>query len=368
LGRQLAVSTITATFSVSTDLNAAQVVGTVELEPRRMSETAQDPLAGLAELSEAQAGVVARRQLAELGIGRPFVRSELRGRRWSRVHPSVYATFTGPLPDLARVWAAVLYAGPAAAASHRTAAWLSGLQSDLPQRLDVCVAHGHRHRKSRETVRLRQSRHHAERVHPARTPPQIRLEDTVLDLTDATRSNRAVIDLVLRACQQRQTTPARLALTIRARKRLRWRRLLSELLSEVRDGVQSPLERRYFHDVERAHGLPRGQRNSADDSGGKRRYRDVRYRRWKLIVELDGRGAHPAEERELDDLRDNEIAERAERTLRYGWRSVVVTPCDAAAQVARLLAQNGWTGSPDPCGESCMLADGLAFGESGSIG
>jgi hypothetical protein len=145
---------------------------------------------------------------------------------------------------------------------------------------------------------------------------------------------------------------------MRSRKRLRWRRLLSELLSEVRDGVQSPLERRYFHDVERAHGLPRGQRNSADDNGGTRRYRDVRYRRWKLIVELDGRGAHPAEERELDDLRDNDIAERAERTLRYGWRSVVITPCDAAAQVARLLARNGWTGSPTRCGESCTLADG----------
>jgi hypothetical protein len=323
-----------------------------------MSETTEESLAKIEELSEAQAGVVARRQLTEIGIGRPFVRSHLRGKRWRRELPGVYATFTGPLPELGRVWAALLYAGPAAAASHQTTAWLNGLRPDLPQRLDVCVAHGHRHRRSRPTVRVRQSRHLAARVHPARLPPQTNLEDTVLDLTDAVRSQRPVIDLVLRACQQRLTTPARLTLTMRSRKRLRWRLLLRELLTEVHDGVQSPLERRYFRDVERAHGLPRGQRNRADDGGSQRRYRDVRYRRWRLIVELDGRAAHPAEERELDDLRDNEVAEREERTLRYGWRSVAATPCATAAQVARLLHRSGWSESPTPCGPTCTLAVG----------
>ena len=64
---------------MSTDLNAAQVVERVELKARQMGETEQDLLARLAELSETQAGVVARRQLAELGLGRPYVRSELRG-------------------------------------------------------------------------------------------------------------------------------------------------------------------------------------------------------------------------------------------------------------------------------------------------
>jgi hypothetical protein len=333
-----------------------------------MSEPTEESLARLADLSEAQAGVVARRQLTEIGIARPFVRAHLRGGGWRRVHPGVYATFTGRLPDLARVWAAVLYAGPAAAASHQSAAWCNGLRPDLPQRLDVCVAHGHRHRKSRAAVRVRQSRHLAARVHPARTPPQINLEDTVLDLTDAVRSQLPVIDLVLRACQQRKTTVARLSLTMRSRKRLRWRALLQELLCEVRDGVQSPLERRYVRDVERAHDLPRGQCNRADDSGGQRRYRDVRYRRWKLIVELDGRGAHPAEERELDDLRDNEVAERGERTLRYGWRSVADTPCDTAAQVARLLTQNGWTGAPRPCGPTCTVAVATELRDFRAIG
>jgi hypothetical protein len=297
--------------------------------------------------------MVARRQLRALGISRQTLRSHLRGHRWRRELPGVYATFTGPLTDLARVWAGVLYAGKDAVASHQTAEWLNDLRSDLPARVDVSVPHGRRHRRSRETVRVRQSRRLKDKRHPARTPPRTTLEDTVLDLTDAATKERAVIDLVLRVCQQRRTTPDRLAGRARSRRRLRWRSLLVDLLADARDGVQSPLERRYVRDVERPHGLPRGLRNQAEGRRGRRRYRDVRYRRWKVVVELDGRAAHPDDERELDDIRDNEIAEREERTLRYGWRSVVSDSCRTAAQVGRVLAQNGWTGTLLECGPDC---------------
>jgi hypothetical protein len=322
-----------------------------------MTDTAPQPIDRLTELAAEQAGLVARRQLTEIGVRRSDVRSELRGRRWSRPFPGVFATFTGPLTDEARVWAALLYAGPLAAASHETAAWLHGLRADLPVRLDVCVPHGHRHRRSRDGVRVRQSRHFAKRQQPARQPPRTTLEDTVLDLSDAARAALPVIDLVLRVCQQRRTTAARLALAMRSRSRLRWRALLRDLLSDVRDGVQSPLERSFHRDVERAHGLPRGQRNHPEGRAGHRRYRDVRYRRWRVVVELDGRAAHPGDQREYDDLRDNEVTEREERTLRYGWRSVVVTPCATAAQVGRVFTQQGWTGTPTRCGPSCTVLD-----------
>ena len=49
--------------------------------------------------------------------------------------------------------------------------------------------------------------------------------------------------------------------------------------ADVVDGVQSTLERRYRRDVERPHGLPRGFRNRSEGDRGRRRYRDVRYRR-----------------------------------------------------------------------------------------
>lgn len=309
------------------------------------------------QLARQQAGAVARRQLRELGVSRRVVRTQLRAQRWQRPYPGTFVVFTGPLPPLTRVWAALLYAGRAAVAGHETAAWLDGLRADLPATVEVCVPHGRRHRASRTGVQVRQSRHLATKTHPTRTPPRTRLEDTVLDLTDAHRTADPVIDLVLRACQRRLTTADRLRQAARGRKRLRWRTLVADLLADVVAGVQSALERRYRRDVERAHGLPRGVRNRAESSRGRRRYRDVRYRRFRLVVELDGQAAHPEAWKEWDDLRDNEVTELEQaRTLRYGWMSVAVRSCATAAQVGRLLSAGGWTGRLRPCGPDCAAA------------
>lgn len=315
---------------------------------------ADDPALALSRLAESQAGIVARRQLRDLDVSRRVVLAHLRARRWQRVHPETYATFTGLLPDLARVWAGLLYAGKDAVASHGTAAWLDGLQPDCPPVVDACVPHGHRHRACRPDVRVRQSRHHSTRHHPARLPPRARIEETVLDLTDETRSADRAITVVLRACQQRLTTASRLRERARARSRLRWRALLKDVLADVESGVLSTLERRYDRDVERAHGLPRGTRNCSEGSGTTRRYRDVRYHPWGVVVELDGRAAHPQEWRERDDLRDNDLVEGEDtRTLRYGWVSTASRSCETAAQVAAVLRHRGWTGTLRSCGANC---------------
>ncbi len=307
----------------------------------------------LGELAGRQRGVVGRAQLRELGVPRAFVRGQLRGRRWQRFHPRTYVVFTGPLPFETWVWAALVHAGPDAVASHSTAAFLAGLADREPDRLEVTVAHGHRVAR-RPGVRIRQSRRLALTRHPSRTPPQTRVEDTVLDLTDDAATEDAVVDIVLRACQRRLTTAARLALRARGRKRMRWRHLVGELVAEVQDGVMSALERRYVRDVERPHGLPRGRRNRTEGGRGRRRYRDVHYRRWRVAVELDGRAAHPEEWREADDVRDNElVADEDTRTLRYGWRSVTTRPCATAAQVGRTLRGRGWSGRLTRCGPAC---------------
>jgi hypothetical protein len=313
----------------------------------------------LRKLVDSQAGIVSRSQMHDLGIATNFVRAELRARRWQRVHPGVIATFTGPLADLARVWAAVLYAGDDAVACRDTAAWLWELRSDVSLPITVCIPHGCQTVPSRPDIRILQSRRLAERTHPARMPPCTTLEDTVLDLVYVAGSEHRVIDLVLFACQQRLTTPSKLAARAAARHRLRWRSLLEGLLLDVSDGVASPLERYYARNVERAHGLPHGERNHAEGSAGRRRYRDVRYPRWGLVVELDGAAAHPTDRRELDDLRDNEVTARCERTLRYGWRSVTGTSCAVAEQVSDLLRQGGWTGRPNACGPRCRVDVGV---------
>jgi hypothetical protein len=329
-----------------------------------ISDTATEPLSGTAteplrgrdgwrNLAAAQGGVVGRQQLRMLGISRSFVRVQLRARRWQRPLPRTFVTFTGPMSFATRAWAALVYAGPESMLSHGAAAYLAGLVDAPPDVIDVTVPHGHKVVR-RSGVRPRQSRLYADKRHPTRTPPTTRLEDTVLDLTDVASTEVAVVDVVLSACQRRLTTAARILLAGRNRKRLRWRALIAALLSDVRSGVRSALEREYLIRVERAHGLPRGTRNRAEGEAGHRRYRDVRYGKWRGVVELDGEAAHPREKRELDDLRDNELVlAEGTRTLRYGWRSVVGSPCLVAAQVAQLLRSNGWPGVLRRCGPDC---------------
>jgi hypothetical protein len=135
-------------------------------------------------------------------------------------------------------------------------------------------------------------------------PPVVRLEDTVIDLVDRPGTSQGkVIDLLLRACQRRLTSADRLRAAADGRAKMRHRALLTDVLSEVAEGVQSALERRYLPDVERAHDLPRAKRNRTEGRPGRRAYRDVRYLPYRLVVELDGRAAHPEDERERDDLR-----------------------------------------------------------------
>lgn len=97
------------------------------------------------------------------------------------------------------------------------------------------------------------------------------LDDTVLDLVDFARRPAEVIDIVTRGCQRRLTTSARLGAEAASRKKLAWRALLTDVLTEVSAGVQSSLERVYCRDVERAHGLPRGERNTPEGATGRRR-------------------------------------------------------------------------------------------------
>ena len=189
-----------------------------------------------------------------------------------------------------------------------------------------------------------------------REPPRTRVEDTVLDLINQTARPDDVVALITAACQRRFTTAARLGHSASRRRRLRWRELVGDVLVDVTDGVQSPLERRYLS-LERAHGLPTGIRNHSEGPRGRHRYRDVDYDEFTTVVELDGNAAHPIEDRELDRIRDNEVAEGARATLRYGWGAVVGAPCATAAQVGRVLASRGWQGGVRPCPRCSGAAD-----------
>lgn len=174
-------------------------------------------------------------------------------------------------------------------------------------------------------------------------PPRTPVDVTLMDLSDEGTEDETVA-AVTRAFSQRLTTPTRLSSAMETRKRLKRRRLLTELCREASAGVESVLEWRFLEIVVRAHGLPdptlqkelrRGTRSDAvwEDQG--------------VVVELDGRLGHPLAFRDM--ARDNRLAMSGLTTLRYGWHDVTHNPCQVAWQLSQVLQSRGWPGVRNRC-------------------
>ena len=307
----------------------------------------------LRELADFQEGVLTRAQVTRAGCTLDMIRARVAQQRWQRLYCGVYATFTGQVPRTAALWAAVLRGGPMAMVSHWTAAEVAGL-TDRPGQLIHLTVPLSRQASAIPGVVVHRSVLAEPARHPVLTPPQTRIEHTVLDLTDKARRLDEAYGWITQAVGQRLTTQARLRAAMQQRQRLRWRADLAEVLSADWAGVHSVLEHRYVRDVERPHGLPRGTRQDRVQRGGRTEYRDVLYEAYDVAVELDGRAAHPGDSRWRDIYRDNAAAAGGILTLRYGWLDVRQRPCEIAAQVAETLRSRGYGGAR-PCLPGCRI-------------
>jgi very-short-patch-repair endonuclease len=312
------------------------------------------------EIVERQHGVVSRWQALQDGQSPGAIRCRLRSGKWRRLSAGVYATFTGPVSRNAQLWAAVLAAGPDAMLSHESAAEVAGLCDEPADAIHVTVP---AQRNFRPAPGLR--RHlsiRAQRArHPTRLPPQTRVEETVVDLTQSAPDLPQAMNWAIRACARRLTTVDRLRDAFAARKKLRWRHELGVLLEDVQAGCHSLLELAYLRNVERRHGLPSANRQVVRIRRGGRWYDDVRYTEYRTAVELDGQVAHPAEARARDSLRDNAGVTDGLATLRYGGVDVLGSPCQIAQQVGAVLIRNGWRDKLRPCGPRCEILGGGVY-------
>ncbi|WP_300405647.1 hypothetical protein [Nocardioides sp.] len=293
-----------------------------------------------------QHGTVRRSQLLALGGTTDDVARFLRRRELSPVHPGVYVDHTGPLTTKQREWCAVHVHWPAS---------LTGLSAlPDPPRGVVHVAIDER----RTVRRIAGIVAHRTAGLDARTdwlkdPPRIALAHALIDVMSTSREDRA-FELLTRAVNTRETWPQQLRDTLASRARVRQRAVLLGLIDDVESGACSVLERGYLHAVERRHGLPTGERQRRFENQRGRGYRDVVYRAFGLIVELDGRAFHnsvpawnAAYDRDLDAAVDD-----VTRTARISYSQVfgsATAPCQTAARIGVLLQRGGWSGTPLRC-------------------
>jgi hypothetical protein len=219
----------------------------------------------------------------------------------------------------------------------------------------VTVPHDRRILAS-EGISLHRSARASEAVQQNTRPPRTRVEETVLDLTQTAKTFDDVCGWVTRAIARELTDEARLRQAMSLRKRLRWRADLQDLIAAAATGDHSVLEFRYHRDVEKAHGLPEPARQVPfAEPNGRRGRRDRVYEEYGVVVELDGRLAHPAENQWKDKTRDNAAAAAGKQSLRYGWAQVKWEACATATEVARVLRLHGWDGQPRPCSPGCLV-------------
>lgn len=317
-----------------------------------------DPNADLLKLAALQAGVVTTEQAAAFGITKGPATRLVRDGRWHRVTPGLYFAADRAPDWRALAWGGVLLGGPDARLGGEAAGHLHGL-NDPPDVIEVMVAWTSVLKK-RYPWRFVRERPGVRSPRSLGSPPRLTVEDTVIDLAERA-TEKQVIDLFTRAVSNRLTTCDRLRRAVAARSRLRHRRLMAMLLTDMADGVRSPLELNFASDVERAHNLPRGTRQLRSRRGAA--YRDVTYEEYQLIVELDGRLGHEGIGRFRDMRRDNLALLLGLLTLRYGWIDVVDRPCQVAWEIATVLAARGWTGVPSRC-DRCRNAVDLELAMS----
>lgn len=309
-----------------------------------------DALRRTIALAGRQHGVVTRTQALGLGFDDSRATRFVNEARWQRVHPGVFVVHSGPLPWRTTALAALAYAGEGALLGYDAAAHLHRFAARPPSVIDVMIPAARRV-APQPGLRLRRSVAAERGDRPAvlrlRTTSAVR---TAVDLAAAARRPDDVMGSLARAIRAGVAVGA-LRTEVLARRTVRGRGLLLELLAAAEAGIESPLELRYHRDVEGAHGLPTSRLQRREVIGGLWLRADVVLEEFGVRVELDGRLAHPDARRGRDAWRDNAVGiARRELTLRYHWEHVARDPCLTAEQVVEALRSRGWRGTPRPCG------------------
>jgi predicted transcriptional regulator of viral defense system len=311
------------------------------------------------QLSYNQKGIVRRGQLIELGISPSIIQRRVESREWQRLGDGVYATFTGESTRDAKLWTAVLQAGPGALLSHQTAAELHGFAEGISSKIHISVP---ANRAPGRTMPIRGVIIHRcrilrpDRIQAPWIVPRTGVEDTVLDLVAVAKTFDDAYSWICRGTADSLTIPFSLRKAMASRARLRWRTWLTEALADAESGINSALERRYVRDVEQSHGLPAAVRQAKQRTGEKVMYLDNFYEGYQLCVELDGITYHSRANHWKDIDRDNvNIATTNTRTMRFGWVGATEKQCRTAQLVADALRHNGWQGTPHPCKDGCTV-------------
>jgi very-short-patch-repair endonuclease len=301
----------------------------------RTGRRSQDAEWEIHSLASRQHGVVSRKQLLAMGMGKGHVLVRLR-RRWFRpLHRGVY--LVGPVEaPRARAMGAVLSCGEASVIGFHSAAGLWQIMDapDNPPAVDV-IMHPE-NRRNRPGVRLhRMKLEHDETTVlddiPVTTPAR-----TLLDLARSTRG-RALEQAVAESLARRVADTAAIeAMAKRYHHRPAARRLMALFSGDQRPALtRSAAEEALLALVRKAQ-LPPPEINVRVHGCEV----DLYWRAQRLIVEMDGFAFHRSRHRfDADRRRDATLAAAGLRVMRVTWRQLENEPEALLVRLAQALTR-----------------------------
>jgi len=273
----------------------------------------------LAELAEAQHGVVARSQLLAAGIGRRAIGGRLERGALHLVHRGVYAVGHARLSRHARWMAAALACGPGTALSHRSASELWGLRDRWGSAIEVTRT---THVRARRQIVAHQSALPADERTVVVEIPVTTVPRTILDLAAVAsrrQVERALNEVEVQGLTDRLSIPDLLERYPRRPGSAVLRALLGDHAGS-RGVTKSELEERFVSLLD-SHGFPRPRLNADLSVGGRFFSVDCLWAEQRLIVELDGRAVHGTHRAfESDRERDRMLTAGGWRVMRITWR------------------------------------------------
>jgi hypothetical protein len=306
-----------------------------EPQPREVDEQ-------IAALAGRQHGVVARRQLAALGIGRRVIGHRLERGRLHLLHRGVYAVGHRVVSREGGWMAAVLAMGPEGVLSHRSAGALWGMRATARGRIDVTVPGP---RQSRSALQVHRARLADDEMTVQRGIPVTTPSRTLLDLAaalDARQIERAVNEAEI----LRLTDAASLGDLVERHGRCRGTRALRKILATHSIGAtitRSELEDRFLRFLDDAV-LPRPGVNVGLNLPDRWIEADCVWPAQHVIAELDGHASHATTAGfERDRARDRALQAEGWRVIRITWRQLHEEPAAVARDLKRLLRARGVT-------------------------
>lgn len=271
----------------------------------------------VAEVAQAQYGLVTRGQLLDLGASEDQIDWRLRRGSLHRVHRGVYAVGHSLLSRPGRWLAAVLALGKGAVLSRRSAGELLEILTPSSRAPEVSSPT----RRRREGILVRRTVVQEDEIQIVAGIRTTGLSRTILDL--AADSSRSQLEQMINEAEIRGLTDrTSIPMLLERYPRRAGSALLRQMFREQTraSGItRRELERR-FKEILEATDLPRPRYNAHVAVGGQFFEADCLWAEQRLIVELDGRAVHGTDRAfERDRRRDRLLVADGWRVTRVTW-------------------------------------------------